>query len=145
MCNRQQSPCTPNDVPGFDRATGIDDPTPRREYGDQQDTDRKPHVNPDSAPESEDSPRSFQYEIEWTESYGWALIVESGCPECGNEDVFNVEIALGAQCVTYDTDDDSNPILGQDDTYRAELIFARCNDCWEIVVDQRESEQSSDE
>jgi hypothetical protein len=32
-------PCGPGDaqdVPGFDRATGIDDPTPRAEYGDER-------------------------------------------------------------------------------------------------------------
>jgi hypothetical protein len=32
-------PCGPGDaqdVPGFDRATGIDDPTPRPEYGDER-------------------------------------------------------------------------------------------------------------
>lgn len=53
----------PNDVPGFNRATGIDDPTPRAEYRDEA---QPPHVEP---PETCDLCREQPPEYETTVSF----------------------------------------------------------------------------
>jgi len=148
MPNRNHNQRNREDIPGSNRATGVDDPTPRSEYGDDSEDIAPPHVaTGDSEKESEaaDLPDSLEYSIEWTDSYGWTITIESGCPECGYEDVFNAEIELGAQFVTYDSDDAGNPVLGQDDTYRAELTFARCNNCWTTLVDERNGKDDRDE
>jgi hypothetical protein len=80
-------------------------------------------------------PDEFEYELEHDPEYGWTLRILSGCPNCGNEQIFNGKLMTENQWVGYDTADDGNPICGIDDGIAEKITYLGCGRCYETLVD----------
>jgi len=149
MYDRKRHRSDRDDVPGFERASAVEDPASQSAdddpRSDQASKVRSPEENDQAAVGPAETSDEFQADVEWHETFGWVVVVQSGCPHCGNAQILNAEISIGSQLVAYEVDDEDNPVLGQDDTYRTKLTFARCGNCREILVNTHEEADESDD
>jgi ribosomal protein S27AE len=76
----------------------------------------------------------FEYHIKHHEEYGITIVVESSCPQCGNDVIFNGEITENVQFVGYEVDSDGNEVCGIDDG-QIEIDYLSCGKCGHTVVD----------
>jgi hypothetical protein len=67
----------------------------------------------------------IEYELKYDEEHGWMLIVESGCPKCGNDGLFNAELVLTSQYHAIERDQYENRVLTTHDTYQVEVVFLK--------------------
>jgi len=82
-------------------------------------------------------PEAFEYELEHDIEEGWMIQIVSGCPNCGNEAIFNGTLKTSNQWVGRSGYGDKQ-MCSIDDSTRQELEFLACGTCPEILVDNRD-------
>jgi hypothetical protein len=86
----------------------------------------------------EQLPDDFRYEVVWHEKDGWTLVVETGCPNCGYDGIFNGTLALQNQWVGRGEEDGKMSCTVDDCS--PELRFLACGACSEVLIDNGDSE-----
>ena len=81
-------------------------------------------------------PEYFEFELTHTLEHGWVLHILSGCPNCGNDSVFNGDLRTYNQWVAYPTESDDSHCR-VDDTFSSDIEFLSCACCGDVLVDTR--------
>jgi len=81
-------------------------------------------------------PETFEYKIEHNIEEGWVLHIETGCPNCGNDAIFNGTLATSNQWVA-NGEEDEYTVCRVDDSMDQKIEFLSCGTCPEVLVDNR--------
>lgn len=85
---------------------------------------------------------AFRYRLEFNEDKGYEIVVESPCPNCGNETVFNGRVEEYAQYVSMDESDEGKDICRADDIMNTTVSYLSCGRCNTLLVDGEEGEEA---